>query len=571
MKRSDVQHMKWWGWGLEGHSFTHEDKPKLAAFIRRHLDIDVRQPVAARLAFEDLDVPASRLGDDLRRQLVEALGEDNVVTDDMDRVVHAYGKGVRDLLRIRRGELGRTPDVVVYPGTQEEVQALVDLCVEADAVLIPFGGGSNIVAATEAVPGEERQVVSVDMGRMNQVLELDEESGLARIQAGVLGPDMEAQLAPRGWTMGHFPDSFTHSTLGGWIATRSSGMQSDKYGDIADIVKGMTVVLPGRVLTLRPTPSASNGPSVPQMIVGSEGRLGIITEAWVSVHRIPEVREIQAYFFPTYRSGIEAIRDIAASDAAPSVARVSDEAETSFSMATGKKSSALSHAVTSILQKVLTRKGFDVDNMCLSFIGFEGSRSHVAYERTLVGKIVKAHGGVGVGTGPGALYDQKKFDTPYIRDFLLDYGAVADVSESATPWSKMVDLHDTVVKRFYETLERLGKRGYIMCHESHSYHSGACQYFTFAINDSGESAEASYDAVKQMIQSTFVEMGGGVSHHHGVGEEHAPWMEQDISEAGVFLQRTLLEGADPGRNLNPGKILHDGEPGVSTNSPRRDQ
>ena len=200
-------------------------------------------------------------------------------TDDETRVVHGFGKGVRDLMRVRAGDFGRLPDVVVYPASQDEVTQIVDAVVAANAVVIPFGGGSNIVASLEAEPDEIRQVVSVNLGRMRRVLEIDEQSGLAHVEAGVFGPDMEEQLQARGWTMGHQPDSFVWSTLGGWIATRSSGMQSDKYGDIADICRGLTVVMPGQVLSLRPLPSTSSGPSVREMVLGSEGRLEIITSA----------------------------------------------------------------------------------------------------------------------------------------------------------------------------------------------------------------------------------------------------------------------------------------------------
>ncbi|TFJ95283.1 B-cell antigen receptor complex-associated protein alpha chain [Platysternon megacephalum] len=377
---------------------------------------------------------------------------------------------------------------------------------------------------------------------------------------------MEAQLAKEGWTMGHFPDSFTHSSLGGWIATRSSGMQSDKYGDIADITRGLQMVMPGQVLDLKPTPSASTGPSVREMVLGSEGRLGVITEAWVNVHRIPQERHIYAYFFPNYHAGLDAMREIHESDAAPSVARVSDENETRFSLSTSKKSKGLSKLVAKGFQKVLEMKGWDLDSLCLSFIGFEGSKSHVSYTKKLVDGIVKAHGGVSVGKGPGVLYDQKKFDTPYIRDFLLDFGAMADVSETATPWDMTKEIHDSTVQLVQDAFDEIGVTGYIMCHLSHSYHSGACQYFTFALNDPSENGEASYDKVKKVIQDNFMKCQASISHHHGVGEEHAPWLAQDISPAGVFMQKALFDGVDPGQNLNPGKIIHDGEPGISSNA-----
>ena len=354
----------------------------------------------------------------------------------MDRIVHTYGKSVRDLLRLRAGDIPRVPDVVVYPGTEAEVQLVVDRAVAANAVLIPFGGGSNIAGSLHAPADETRPVISVDLGRLNRVLSVDDESGLARIQAGALGPDIEDQLRPLGWTLGHFPDSFTHSTLGGWVATRSSGMQSDKYGDIADITRGMRVVMPGKMLVLRPLPSTSTGPSVREMILGSEGRLGIITEATVQVHRIPEKRQILGYLFPTWDAGLAAMQEISTSDARPSITRVSDGRETKFSFATRKKSSgiSISSLVSKGLMKVLERRGWQLEQSCLSFIGYEGGPSHVSREQSIVKAIVKKHGGIVLGKGPGVLYDQKKFDTPYIRDFLLDRGAIGDVSDTAAPW-----------------------------------------------------------------------------------------------------------------------------------------
>ena len=561
-----VKQQKWWGWGIEGRSFHFDDKPKFPGFVMDVIGIDIHKPAPTVREFSSLDVPASRLTPQLKDELTSILGAEFVVTDDEYRVIHAFGKGVRDLVRVRRGDLGRIPDVVCYPATEDEVVLLVDAVVAANGVLIPYGGGSNIVAALEARPDEERQVISVNLGRMNKVLDIDEASGLARIQAGVLGPDMEEQLNAKGWTMGHFPDSFVWSTVGGWIATRSTGMQSDKYGDIADITRGLRMVMPGQVLELRPLPSYSSGPSVREMVLGSEGRLGIITEAWMNVHRLPEVREIQAYFFPTYEAGLECCREIAESDAQLMMARVSDAAETRFTMANGKKSRGISAVASKIIQKMMVRRGWDLDLIAMSFLGFEGTKAHVGYTKKLVNKIVKRHGGMGVGAGPGKLYDQKKFDIPYIRDFLLDRGIPADVSETSTPWAYTREVHDRTVAAAEKAFTETGHRGFIMCHLSHSYHSGACQYFTFAIADGSDTSLDSYDHVKRAIQQSFMDHHGTISHHHGVGEEHSPWLEQDISPAGVFIQAKLFEGVDPGEHLNPGKIIHTGRPGISSNS-----
>jgi alkyldihydroxyacetonephosphate synthase len=553
----DVKHMKWWGWGIEGVSFHHENKPGFRPFVINAIDLDVSATPVAPMSLEDLPIPAPMISGELLAELRDAVGSDNAVQDDLDRIVHTYGKSARDLLRIRVGDIPRVPDVVVYPGDEAEVQLIVDRAVSADAVLIPYGGGSNISGSLHAPADETRPVISVDLGRLNQLIDIDEDSGLARIQAGAQGPDLEEQLVARGWTLGHFPDSFTHSTLGGWVATRSSGMQSDKYGDISDIARGMRVVMPGKVLQIRPLPHTSTGPSVREMVLGSEGRLGVITEVTVQVHRIPEVRLILGYLFPSWEASLAAMHDISTSDAHPSITRVSDAKETAFSFATRKKSSriSISSLISKGLMKVLQRRGWKLDEVCLSFIGYEGGKAHVSRQKAIVKDIVGRHGGIGVGKGPGELYDQKKFDTPYIRDFLLDRGAIGDVSDTAAPWSKLLPLYTNVLAAAEKVYAHLGVAGWIMCHLSHSYHSGACLYFTFAFKHDGVDPLAQYEPLKNAIQQAFVDSGGTLSHHHAVGTEHAAWLEQDISAPGVHMIDGLFTAMDPGRNFNPGKII----------------
>ncbi|MEO8094117.1 MAG: FAD-binding oxidoreductase [Pseudolysinimonas sp.] len=557
---TDVKHMKWWGWGNEGTGFHWQDKPAFADFVQYAvgLDLHTAAPVE-KPAFDKMTIPKSIAAKPLLSALATIVGEGHVSTDDMERVVHVYGKSLRDLVRIRANLVQRYPDVVVYPADEAETQKVVDAAVAADVVIIPFGGGSNIAGSLEPRATEKRVILSLDMGRMRKVVEIDEESGLARIEAGAQGPDLEEQLNAKGWTIGHFPDSFTHSTVGGWVATRSSGMQSDKYGDISDIARGLRVVRPGGTLVVKPHPSASNGPSVKEMILGSEGRLGVITEVTAQVHRVPEKRDVYAYFFPTWEAGIAAMQEIAESDAAPSITRVSDGPETRFSLSTSKESKGFSKFLSgTVLPSMMKAKGWkNLDqDICLSFIGFEGGESHAKLQKKLVDKIVSKHNGMGVGTGPGVLYDQKKFDTPYLRDFLLDRGAAGDVSETAMPWSKVNQVHSAASAAAYRAYDELGIKGWIMSHMSHSYHSGACLYFTFAfVFDKDPLGE--YDHVKSAIQQAFVDNGSSISHHHGVGLEHAPWLEGDISAEGVKVVSGLFTVTDPGGNLNPGKIIPD--------------
>jgi alkyldihydroxyacetonephosphate synthase len=552
--------MKWWGWGHEGVEFSDADKPALGPFIADKIGVDVRVKSGAPLRFDDLQIAEPNLPADLYADLEHAVGDGFVSTAALDRVVHGRGKSLRDLIRQRRGDLPRLPDVVVRPGGEQEVTAVVEAALRADAVLIPFGGGSSISGSLQAPDDEPRPVISVDLERLDQVLEIDAESRLARVQAGVLGPRLEEQLAARGYTFGHFPDSFPHSTLGGWIATRSSGMQSDRYGDVADMVKGLRVVSPSGTLVTRPVPAASNGPSVREMVLGSEGRLGIITEATVHVRRIPEQRTIVGYLFPTFAEGLAAMRDLAAGEYSVSVTRVSDANETQFSFAMRVNPTVVERLQSTALKTYVERRlGFDAERMCLSFIGYEGSNRHVAAQRRAVGRLVKRHGGLCVGSGPGVLYDQKKFDIPYIRDFLLDRGAPGDVSETATTWSNLMPLYEAVMTAANRAVDQLGVQGYFMCHLSHSYHAGACLYFTFAFKATSEPAMlAEYEVVKSAIQQAFVDNGATLSHHHAVGTEHAQWLLQDISAPGVAMLDALFDGFDPGKHLNPGKIVPDG-------------
>jgi alkyldihydroxyacetonephosphate synthase len=549
--------MKWAGWGDEGVAFSAEDKPALGPFLERHLGLRTADVTVAPAPFSALDVPDPAIAPELLAALELVVGADQVSVDALDRVVHARGKSLRDLVRHRRGQLGRIPDVVVRPADEAEIAAVLDEVLRADAVVIPFGGGTNISGSLELPADEGRTVVSLDLARLDRVLEIDETSRMARVQPGVLGPHLEEQLNARGWTLGHFPDSFTYSTLGGWIATRSSGMQSDKYGDVADLTRGLRVVTPAGMLVTRPVPATSSGPSVREMVLGSEGRLGIISEATVHVHRLPEQRVILGYLLPTWSAGLAAMAAIAASEASPSITRVSDAPETQFSFATKKGNSLADRIKARVLREYLQRRrGFDVTAMCLSFIGYEGSEGHVAAQRKAIGKIVGEHGGVCIGRGPGELYDQKKFDTPYIRDYLLDRGALGDVSETAAPWSALPKVYDNVMAVARDAFDRLGIKGYIMSHLSHSYHGGACLYFTFAFRPApARDGLDDYMIIKSAIQQAFVDSGATLSHHHAVGTEHAPWLEQDISAPGVTLVRALFDAVDPGANLNPGKIV----------------
>lgn len=559
----EVKRHKWWGWGLDDVTFRWDNKPAFPDFAKDKIGLDLRTlTVAPEPRLDEFEVPASRLADADRARLVELLGEDNVLVEDEIRVVHSFGRSVTDLFRARTGDFARIVDAVVYPSTEDEVQEVLALVLEQDLVLIPFGGGSCISGSVTPDVAEQRPVVTMNLGRMRSVLSIDDTSGLARVEAGVYGPDLEEQLNAQGWTMGHFPDSFNYSTLGGWAATRSTGMQSDKYGDIADIIRGLRLVHPRGVLAVNALPGQSDGPSLREMVVGSEGRLGVITEVTVQVHRVAPVREVIAYMFPDWEHGIRGMHAIArATDVFPTFTRLSDGPETAFSLSMVKEPSSTKGKVAAKVQDglfaYLRRKGWNTDeDMCISYVCFEGTKESVARQQGIVKGIVKRAGGITLGAGPGAIYDQKKFDTPYLRDFLLSYDVFGDVSDTAVPWSRLNEMHTSVMDAGYAALASMDRPGFIFCHMSHSYHSGACLYFTFAFPySSKETALAQYMTVKHAVQQALIDHGGTLSHHHAVGTEHQPWIEEDITPVGVSILQDLFETTDPGRNLNPGKIV----------------
>ena len=440
------------------------------------------------------------------------------------------------------------------------MQQVVDRGVAADAVLIPFGGGSNIAGSLQAPEDETRPVICLDLGRMNRLLDVDEESGLARIQAGALGPDIEAQLNARGWTLGHFPDSFTHCTLGGWVATRSSGMQSDKYGDIADITRGLRMVMPGRVLVLRAAAQhlhraqrPRDGPRLrgPARRHHRGDRAGAPDPRGAADPRLPvpllrgrpgrDARDLRPAT-PRRRS------PASPTPGDPLLLRHPEEVQGRL----GRLG-----LVSKGLFKVLERRGWHLDAVCLSFIGYEGGQYHVSRQKAIVKKIVGKHGGIVLGKGPGVLYDQKKFDTPYIRDFLLDRGAAGRrVRDRGALVEAGADLRQRHGRGRPQGVRRDRRPGLDHVPPVALLPLRRLPVLHLRLPARRQDPLAQYDVVKSAIQQAFVDSDGTLSHHHGVGTEHAPWLEQDISaRRRAHDRRACSPAIDPGRNFNPGKII----------------
>ena len=557
---ADIRHMKWWGWGHEDVTFDDSTKPELWPYLKRELGVDEirwEKPVA----FEDVTLPEQKKNEAFLAAIQAGLGDGQVVDDKKSRLVHAAGKSFRDLWLMRHGQVQFAPDCVVYPDTEEDVALVVRAAHEHGVVLVPFGGGSNIAGCLVPSDRGGRMVVSLDMCRMHRVLEVDRYSLTARIQPGVYGQHLEDQLAEHGVTLGHFPDSFLHSTLGGWVATRSAGMQSDIYGKIEDMVISLRMVTPSGTIITRTVPKSSNGIDIKHLCIGSEGILGVITEVVVQVHHKPEKEDWYGWLFPDFKSGLDAIHECHRGDCMPTVTRLNDPKKTALSF-------AFKHPKTGIKDKIAKAfkwyignvKKIDFNQCCLMVVKYEGTSQAFNRIKNRVTAIYKKHRGVCLGAEPGRSFAKVKFDFPHLRDYVMDRSIMADVSETATTWDNLRTLHESGLADVEQAIKDTGVDAWVGCHLSHSYRTGASLYFTFGcLQREGREIEQ-YLYVKKAAEDAFMKNGGTLSHHHAVGTEHLPWVEEDLSPTGLKAVKALKAGLDPNDIMNPGKIIPSEKP-----------
>ena len=549
----EPRHMKWWGWGNEDAEFNPQAHPGFWPYARTELGIERDDFERREWKLEAVQLPQPSIDERFLARLRSFLKPNQISDQRKERVIHAYGKGFRDLFRLRRGLAMGAPDLVVYPENERDVCLTLRAAAERDVMVIPFGGGSNISGCLERMEAG-RMLVSLDMRRLRRVLAVDRPSGTARIETGIFGPDLEQQLEADGLTLGHFPDSFLHSTLGGWIATRSAGMQSDRYGKIEDMVVAVRMVTSEGVLATRTVPKSSNGIDVNHLCIGSEGTLGVITEATMRVHPRPEARLVRGYLFPEFEGGIQAMHECVRQECMPAMVRLNDPDKTALSLAFKPPASRLANAMSGLVKGYLQLRGLSLPRVCLMLTAFEGGRADVARQLRHAQAIYRRFGAVGMGEGAGKSFEATKYDFPHIRDFLLDRDVTTDVSETSTVWSNLLPLYRQTVALLRATILESGVRPWTGCHISHTYHCGASVYFTFGFRQQRGREMEQYLRVKRSAQQSFIDCGATLSHHHAVGTEHLPWLAADISELGVQAVAAIKQGLDPGNIMNPGRL-----------------
>jgi alkyldihydroxyacetonephosphate synthase len=541
--------MRWWGWGEDGH-----DAP-LPAGAQRMLAAELGPPTPLPprrdpVALEDVRLPESALPAVARKRLDTVVGVEHVHDDRLARVRHAAGRGYHDLVQLRAGDASGAPDAVAFPGTAEEVAALLRVCSEEQIAVVPFGGGTSVVGGVAALRGRFASVLTVDLGRLDRLVAVDPVSLTATFEAGMTGPALEAALAEHGMTLGHFPQSFEFSTVGGWVATRSSGQASTGYGRIDALVVAVRAVTPSGEIETRPLPASAAGPSLRELLVGSEGTLGILVEVTLRIRPRPTVRRYEAFSIGSSAAGVEAFRELVQDGIAPDVARLSDEQETRVSLTL----SAGDGAATRALRGYLRARGHA--DGCLVIAGWEGTKeAAVRRRRAAAARVLRAHGAIALGTRIGAAWEHGRFHAPYLRDELLAHGVLVETLETATTWSRVMELHDAVGAAIDGALRARGTPPLVMCHVSHVYRTGASLYYTFVARQQEGAELEQWHAAKAAASDAILAGGGTITHHHGVGRDHAPWLPAEVGPLGIELLGAAKATLDPAGIMNPGKLM----------------
>jgi alkyldihydroxyacetonephosphate synthase len=541
----DPPKIRWWGWGDPAHP-AGLPGPALS-FLAKAVGIADRPRPPVALEHVRLSEPVL---DDAALEALRALAPGDGVRDDhAARVEHAAGKGYPDLVRLRAGEPEGAPDAVVYPDAHEQVRAVLDLCTRLGVAVVPFGGGTSVVGGVSPLRGEQQGVIALDTSRMGKLLRVDRDSMTVQVGAGMRAPELERRLGEVGLTLGHFPQSFEYVSLGGCAATRSAGQASTGYGSIEKMVLGLRFAAPAGDINLQAQPASAAGPALRQLLVGSEGTLGVISELSLRVRTAPRERVYEGVFFEDFAAGVEVMRALAQQRALPDVARCSDEAETRMSLAlagTGALKDRIGRAYLGL-------RGYR--GGCLAILGFEGEREEVRSRRARALALVRAGGGLPVGRSPGEAWLKGRFLAPYLRDDLLTQGVLVETLETATQWSNLGRLHEAVARAIAEALSGCGTPGLVMCHVSHLYESGASLYFTFIARMLEDDPIGQWRTVKEAASTAIMEGGGTITHHHAVGVDHAPFMKREVGGEGVDVLRALKSELDPAGIMNPGKLL----------------
>ncbi len=523
--------LSWSGWGDPARAAPLA--PAQLELLRDALGIAAPTPVPG--AISDLSLAPIRLPTAISGALGAIVGEPNARFDHEQRARHALGRSTPDLLALRADRAIPAPDLVLFPGSHEQILAILELCSQRHVAVVPFGGGTSVVGGLAPEVDRFAGSLALDLRRLDALREFDEQSRMASFGPGLRGGEAEALLGQRGYTLGHFPQSFEYATLGGFAAARSSGQASAGYGRFDELVLALKVATPAGTLILGRAPKSAAGPDLRQLILGSEGAFGVLTELTVSVRPAPERRIYEGWLLPDFAAGLAAVQRLAQDSLTPTVLRLSDEAETALGRAGAEPAGpASAHG-------------------CLAVVGWEGAHDEVRARREASLRVLRAAEATEVG-GAGDAWSRDRYTGPYLRDALLDAGALVETLETATFWSSLRPLYEAVAAALRESLTAQGTPPLILCHVSHTYPAGASLYFTIVCAQLPDPI-AQWRRAKATAGDAILGAGGTISHHHGVGRDHREALIRELGELGIGVLKAIKRTLDPAGILNPGILI----------------
>jgi alkyldihydroxyacetonephosphate synthase len=529
--------LRWNGWGDE--SIQMELSHKGRALLSRRIGEGAVRP----------DYPLDKF---LKRIPPTRLPRHPLVTGDpRQRLECAHGQSLPDWIRLRGGNLAHFPDAVARPETAEDIPALLAYATDHGAVVIPYGGGTSVAGQLE-IQKTERPVLSIALHGMKRLIGLDESNLLATFEAGIYGPEIEKQLNAKGFTLGHYPQSFEYSTLGGWVATRSCGQQSRHYGRIEQLFAGGEIATFKGRLKLPPFPASAAGPDIRHLVLGSEGRMGILTRVIVRISPLPDVDDFHGVFFPSWDHACQAVHTLAQSQIPLSMVRLSNPQETQVNLALAGHEQQIKW-----LNRYLKLRGIDPKAACMGLIGYIGSSRQARISKSEAGSIIRRYKGIATGKSVGSAWKKNRFLSAYLRNTLWDLGYAVDTLETAVSWNKVTDTMNRIETALKQASEPTDARTLAFSHLSHIYATGSSIYttFVFRLADSPEKTLERWRAMKEAASRAIVACGGTITHQHGIGIEHKPYLEAEKGPIGINMLDQVFSYFDPDRQMNPGKLL----------------
>uniref|UniRef100_A0A7E4VL31 Alkylglycerone-phosphate synthase n=1 Tax=Panagrellus redivivus TaxID=6233 RepID=A0A7E4VL31_PANRE len=558
------ENLKWNGWGYNDSKFEVRDNsvvltgdryelsnkalPLLKPWFEQNLGIDITHTLPSQ-NLADVKVPHAidnqNFIDFLRSHGISFSNAPNY------RLIRSHGHTVHDMLMLRYGTPDRLPDIVVWPVSENDVEKIVEAANQHDVVIIPIGGGTSVSNALNCPSDEKRTICSLDMSLMNKIIYIDDVNLTCRAQAGIVGQELEQQLNEKGYTCGHEPDSIEFSTLGGWISTRASGMKKNRYGNIEDLLVHVNFVTSkGLIRRSCQVPRLSSGPDIQQIILGSEGTYGVITEATIKLFPLPEVKKYGSIAFPNFHSGVEFFREVARLRIQPASLRLVDNEQ--FIMGQSLKvavDSFWKDLVSKISKIYITKwKGFKIDEMCAATCVFEGTNEEVEDHSKKLYTLAEKFGGIAAGEENGRYGYRLTFAIAYLRDLGMEYGALGESFETSVPWDKVEKLCANVKQLMVRKGKELGVTHPLLatCRVTQVYDAGACVYFYLGFNGNGVPDPLYvYDSIEVAARDEIIACGGSISHHHGIGKLRKQWLPATIGEIGVSLLQSIKNEIDP--------------------------